>query len=158
VLAYLFWHRRRGDVDSSDYEEAQRYFHARLDLASACFRVTHLPFAQAAGYEDWYLVEDWAALGELNLAAVDPARREHHDRAAEMAAAGWGGVYALQRGSAEIPAGAEWLAKPRALDSDEFLSSLPGGAVWRRQMVLGPAPEYCLAGRASAGRVRIWPP
>lgn len=158
MLAYIFWHRRRGDVDSSDYEEAQRYFHASVEVVSACFRLTDLPFSEGPGYEDWYLVEDWASLGELNQAAVDSIRGRHHDRVAEMAAAGWGSVYELQRGAAMISVGTEWMEKPRGVDSGEFLASLPHETVWRRQMVLGPGPELCVGVSApSLGRVRIWP-
>jgi hypothetical protein len=158
MLAYVFWHRPRGDVDASDYEEAQRYFHRNLEEVSACFRLRQLPFAEGPGYEDWYLVDDWAALGELNHAAVDPIRGRHHDHAAEMSAAGWGGVYELQRGPVQVPAGTEWLQKPRGVDSEAFLASLPGEVVWRRQMVLGPAPEFCVAVPASPSRQRVWPP
>jgi hypothetical protein len=157
MLAYLFWHQPRRNVDASDYEEAQRYFHANLEVVSACFRVSELPFVEEPGYEDWYLVDDWAGLGELNHAAVDSIRGRHHDRAAEMSSAGWGGVYELQRGPAQIPAGTGWFEKPRGVDSEEFLASLPQEAVWRRQMVLGPAPEFCAATPPSVGRRPIWP-
>jgi hypothetical protein len=78
TLAYVFWHRPREDVDPAGYEDSLRAFHATLDLPSASFRLEALPFDERGGYEDWYLVEDWARLGELNAAAVDataPSRR-----------------------------------------------------------------------------------
>lgn len=156
MLAYVFWHQPKADVDTADYEAAQRDFHRVLDVASACFRLAHLPFADGAGYEDWYLVGDWDGIGRLNEAAVDSARRESHDHAAAPAAAGWGAVYGLERGAAEIPAGADWREKPRGEPAEEFLDRLPSGvAVWRRQLVLGPAPEFCLATPAQAGRESI---
>jgi hypothetical protein len=147
VLAYLFWHRRRDDVDRGRYEDALRRFHASLDHASAVFRLDELPFGdRAPGYEDWYLVEDWAALGELNATAVDASHGGYHDAAAELVAEGWGGVYALVRGEAQPPEATSWRWK-RPDD--------PDATVWQRQMVLGPAPEYCLAGGDAEGRVPI---
>lgn len=152
ALAYVFWHRPRAGVDRAEYEGAQRAFHERLaQVESACFRLTELPFAAehapagSDGYEDWYLVEDWAALGELNAAAVDARHRDSHDRAAALVGGGWAGVYGLVRGAAEIPAEASWMDKPPGEPSEEFVANLPAVAVWRRQMVLGPAPEFCLA-------------
>ena len=145
MLAYLFWHRPQQGVDAAEYEEAQRSFHARLEVESACFRLDRLPFDDGAGYEDWYLVEGWEPLGELNAAAVDPAHRPEHDRAAAMVADGWGGVYACVQGPATIPAQAQWRHKPRGQSTADFLAGIEGGAsVWRRQMVLGPAPEFCI--------------
>jgi hypothetical protein len=136
VLAYVFWHRPREGVDRDRYEDALARFHESLENTSAVFRLDRLPFGDGGpGYEDWYLVEGWAELGELNAAAVDAQHRPRHDAAAEHTANGWGGVYALLRGPAEPPASAQW--QPRA----------PGdgtAAVWRRQMVLGPAPEFCV--------------
>lgn len=157
MLAYLFWHRPREDAEPAAYEEAQRRFHERLGVPSACFRLVELPFDSGGGYEDWYLVEDWRRLGVLNEAAIDATRGPSHDRAASMTAVGWGGLYAHLRGAAEIPAGVEWVDKPLGEPSGEFVEALPEGAVWRRQLVLGPAPEFCLAAAQSPDRVRIWP-
>lgn len=166
MLAYVFWHRPRAGLAAAEYEAAQRSFHAALETPSACFRLTTLPFtdglervgdAPGDRYEDWYLVEDWAGLGRLNEAAVDAVRRADHDRAAAKAAAGWGAVYALQRGPAEIPAGAEWRDKPAGTSAAEFVDSLPSGPVWRRQLVLGPAPEFCVTCAPSPDRAPVWP-
>jgi hypothetical protein len=158
MLAYLFWHQPRASADRSEYEDAQRAFHSSLDVDSACFRIATIPFGPAGeGYEDWYLAESWAGLGKLNRAAVDERRRPVHDRAAGAAASGWGGVYALVRGPASIPAGLRWLDKPRGEPSERFVAELPAPTVWQRQMVLGPGAEFCAATPASSDRTRIWP-
>ena len=116
-----------------------------LEVESACFWVEQLPFGDGPGYEDWYLVEDWQGLGELNAAAVDARLKGGHDRAAGMAAEGWGGIYASVRGPAAIPAEATWKYKPREKSTAEFLAGIEEQApVWQRQMVLGPAPEFCI--------------
>lgn len=155
MLAYVFWHRPEAAADVSVYEDAQRAFHAAIEVPSASFRVERLPFGEGGGYEDWYLVDDWGALGELNESAVDDVRRGQHDRAASHAAAGWGSVYELVRGAAEIPDGVEWLEKPRGKTSAEFVASLPHASVWRRQLVLGPAPEFCGATTNAVSRARL---
>ena len=157
MLAYLFWHRPREGTDRARSEEAQRGFHATLEAESACFRLGKLPFDSPPGYEDWYLVDDWGALGRLNEAAVDAVRRPAHDQAAAEAGAGWGGVYSLVRGPVEIPAGAEWHPKPRLVPTETFLADLPETTIWRRELVLGPAPEFCVAAPGAGGRERIWP-
>jgi|SRR6476646_5226800 len=159
MLAYVFWHRARDDADPAAYEQAQRSFHASLQTPSASFRLEELPFANGGGYEDWYLVEDWAELGELNRAAVDSGRRTDHDRVASLAADGWGAVYGLARGPLAILDAVEWLDKPRATPYVEFIDSLPETTVWQRQMVLGPGPEFCVAALSpgTAIRERIWP-
>jgi hypothetical protein len=149
VLAYVFWHRPREGVDRKQYEEALGSFHDSLENTSAAFRLDGLPFASQDGYEDWYLVDDWAALGELNVAAVDANHRGRHDAAAGLAGEGWGGVYALVRGPAEPPPTARWQPKP---------PSDPEVTVWQRQMMLGPAPEYCVVDGAGTGRVPILDP
>jgi len=157
MLAYVFWHRPRPEVDLAAYEEAQRGFHSKLERRSACYRVAELPFESVAGYEDWYLVDDWNDLGELNEAAVDSVRRPAHDRAAADADGGWGGVYLLVRGAEVAPEGAEWHDKPRLIPTKTFLADLPETTIWRRELVLGPAPEFCVAVPEQASRVRIWP-
>jgi hypothetical protein len=145
-LAYVFWHRPARDVSRGDYERAQAEFHARLEWPSATFRRDRLPFIEKDGYEDWYLVEGWADLGALNAVAVDANHRAAHDAAAAGLAAGWGGIFALVRGAFEIPASPRWLDKPRGEATDDFLAGLDAPLIWRRQLVLGPAPEFCVAG------------
>jgi hypothetical protein len=45
---------------------------------------------------------------------------------------------------------ATWLSKPTGVPYDPFYQRLApvrgrdGGSLWRRQMVLGPTPEFCL--------------
>jgi hypothetical protein len=158
MLAYVFWHRPKEGVDRAAYEAAQRAFHERIGMPSACFRIARLPFSKKGGYEDWYLVGGWAGLGALNEAAVDVSRRSSHDRVAAMVADGWGSVYELARGLPRIPAGVRWMDKRRGRPSRDFLDSKDADVVWRRLLVLGPAPEFCLSGPASAGRVAVWPP
>jgi hypothetical protein len=145
MLAYVFWHRPRHDVPAAEYEARLREFLARLEVPAASFRLDTLPFGTGGGYEDWYLVEDWSALGVLNRAAVTGRPGPAHDAVADLAEAGWGGVYALVRGPAEPPAGARWADRP----GDD------APAVWRRQLVLGPAPEFCLGEERSPGRERL---
>jgi hypothetical protein len=144
VLAYVFWHRPGDDVARSDYEERLRAFHDKLETPSASFRLHALPWKPVDGYEDWYLAEDWAALGALNEAALAAPRRAEHDAAAAASIAGWGGVYRLIDGAAEPPEAVRW-----AHERGE------AQAVWQRQMVLGPAPEFCLAGGPPRGRERV---
>ena len=149
VLAYLFWHQPAPDIEPATYAEAQRAFHTQIGVPSACFRLESLPFREEPGYEDWYLVDDWAKLGELSAAAVDSRRRPSHDRAAAKAGAGWAGVYRLLRGEAEIPEGGRWLDKPRGEATADFLASLDAPTIWRRELVLGPAPEFRLGSSSS---------
>jgi len=144
MLAYVFWHQRAGDVERDDYEDRLRAFHAEVDVPSACFRLHLLPWRHEEGYEDWYLVDDWTAVGALNAAAVDAVRRPSHDAAAAGSSHGWGGIYRLVRGDPEPPAAVRWSHTPES-----------GPDMWQRQMVLGPAPEYCLVGGEPSGRVRV---
>jgi len=152
MLAYVFWHRPQPGTPLADYEEGLRAFHGRVSVPSASFRVSALPFGDAdAGYEDWYLVASWAALGELNAAAVSGARRPPHDAVARLAADGWGAVYLLVRGHARPPTTTRWVSKPSTESYDAFLAGTPAPTVWQRQMTLGPASEFCLVDDAGAG-------
>jgi hypothetical protein len=174
VLAYLVWHRPLESSDPAAYEQAQVAFHRSLHRAppvglcgSSAFRVAGPPWLEPGGvdergYEDWYLVEDYAALGVLNGAAVGRGHRTAHDAAARMLGAGAGGLYALVEGDRPEPGrppGCEsigeathavWVARPPGSKS-RLLGELLGdgmdrrhASLWRRQLVLGPAPEYCL--------------
>jgi hypothetical protein len=157
VLAYLFWHQPA--AGTKDYERRLAEFHERLRAdppagfaGSAAFTVD-VPWMGPA-YEDWYLLEDWTALGVLNAAAVDAAHKPDHDAVAREAAKGTGGVYRLLGGelALEDVGDATWSASPLAA------SPGPDEALWQRQMVLGPAPEYCLLKRAPGHVSRVVPP
>lgn len=145
-LAYVFWHRPSDAVPRPVYEARLGAFHAAIGVPSAWFRVGALPWmpGDEDGYEDWYLVEDFAALGALNERAVSGSRRAPHDAAAAGAAWGTAGVYALKRGEPRLDdvRYAAWRGKPAGTAYEAFEARLPGMAVWQRQMVLGPTPEY----------------
>ena len=167
MLAYLFWHQPSADQAVDRYERALVGFHRRLRdvpvpglVASGTARVDGLPWLSGGGYEDWYAVDDYTALGVLNDAAIDADHAEAHDLAAHAAGFGAGGLYALERGAIATPAGyCAWLTKPAGIsypDFAEWLMVLTAGeavTVWRRQMVLGPAPEY----RVTANRELAMP-
>lgn len=157
TLAYVFWHRPRPGVAREDYERALVAFHAALRTPSAAFRLDRLPWLARDGYEDWYLVDGWAGLGMLNEAAVTGPRQAPHDAAAALAGEGWAGVYALMRGTAAPPDAVRWATKPAGEPYQAFLRREPAGSVWQRQMTLGPAPEFALAGGGPAGRRRLTP-
>ena len=115
--------------------------------------------ARAQPFEDWYLVEDWAALGALNDAAVRAPREAAHDAVAAMAASPAGGLYAPQHGSLDGPAPwAGWVVKPLGEPYETFeprlhaaVDAAGGGVVLRRQMVLGAGARVRAPRRARAG-------
>src|SRR5919199_6063594 len=149
MLAYLFWHEPAPGVDLDRYVGLLRAFHAVLHAApppsfvrSWSVRLGAAPWdgGPARPFEDWYLVEDWAALGTLNEAAVRAPRGEAHDAIAALAINGRGGLYALQHGTLDGPAPwAGWVAKPHGRPYETFEPALHeavgAGAVLRRQMV-----------------------
>jgi hypothetical protein len=187
VVAYLFWHRPREPSEAESYERAQTAFHRSLARtppvglrAAALFRVDEPPWlgpaAAAVGagtgepaadaapvYEDWYLLEDFTALGVLNEAAVGHGHRSTHDEAARRFGSGAGALYGLVEGelSTESLSGAAvavWVARPPGSPRRGLVDLLGDGmdpshaSLWRRHLVLGPAPEFCLlAGEAPAG-------
>jgi len=154
VLAYVFWHRRDARVAVAEYEARLDAFHAAIGVPSAWFAVRGLPWIPGgAGYEDWYLVEDFAALGEVNERAVSGPRQAPHDAAAAAAAWGIAGLYRIKRGEPRLDGihHAAWRTKPAGLAYADFEAALPGRAVWQRQMTLGPTPEYVLHAGAETG-------
>lgn len=160
MLAYLFWHRPRSEVDVRDYERQLSGFHETLSRAgytTASFRLNELPFGEGHGYEDWYLVGDWRSLGELNDDAVDVRSEAAHDAVAKLASEGCGGIYRLLQGDPTPPERARWITKPASESYTSFLAQLGSATVWRRQLVLGPAPEFCVKDEYSPERRRVWP-
>jgi hypothetical protein len=190
MLAYLLWHRPKDPGERDAYEHALLRLHASLAdappsgfLGSGVFRAHALPwFAGADAYEDWYLVEDFAALGLLNEAAVAHRHKSAHDAVAHAYGAAAGGLYGLREGHPKLNScnDAVWVSRPPRTAPPELDALLGDGmdparsSLWRRSLVLGPAPEYCLLapepppglakGRLPAGwhaitchREPIWP-
>ena len=88
-------------------------------------------------------------------AAVSGARTPAHDAAAHMAVDGVGKLYSLVSG--EPPAGSGFeiqFSKPAGVGYADHYERLrpysggPGVSLWRRMMVLGPPPEFCLLAAA----------
>src|SRR5215813_10199827 len=163
MLAYVFWHWPASGTPGPAYEAAMLRFHERLRsaespalLGSRTFRVEGEPWLpDGRGYVDWYLLDGgFAALGDLNELAVSPSLKEAHDRPAHMVAGGAGGaggVYRLIAGrGGQPPLAATWLSKPRSVSYPAFRDRLrrwterEDVATWQRQLVLGPAFEFCL--------------
>jgi hypothetical protein len=170
VLAYVFWHVPQSGVAANDYEERVTAFHTALRGErptglglTATVALDAIPWLEgASGYEDWYLVEDFATLGLLNAAAVSNTRRAPHDRAAAAAHLGVAGIMGHVSGPLlpERPGWAAWLSKPAGTPYDDFHAGLwealgNDASAWQRQMTLGPATEYCVV--APAERDLPWP-
>jgi hypothetical protein len=161
MLAYVFRHWPLQGLDRGDYEATLLQFHRSIANESPAgfhrsfvFRLEKAPWIAATGsiYEDWYLVENFAALESLNEGAVSGKNRSPHDSIAQRASGGSGALYRLRAGEphfAKVRV-ALWFSKPRGLPYPEFYAGVPrealdkGGGLWERQMVLGPSPECCL--------------
>ncbi|HEY1296356.1 MAG TPA: hypothetical protein VGJ60_25035 [Chloroflexota bacterium] len=167
MLAYVFWHWPRPDHVAAEYERFQRAFHRALAQSAPRGFVSSLTFridGQAAwlgggpAYADWYLVENSAALDPLNVAAVSGVCEAPHTAVAQAMAAGAGSLFGLRVDDASRPAqpnlssarSLAFLTKPRDMPYAEFYATLaalptaPDSTLWRRQMVLGPTPEFAL--------------
>jgi hypothetical protein len=151
MLAYVFSHRPAPGVDVTVYEEALRRFHAALASAPSAGFVSSTTYRTADAYSDWYLVDSSASLDWLNAAAISGARTPAHDAAARMAVDGSGKLLSLAGG--EVPHGPGFeirFAKPAGVSYAELYARLepwtgrPAVSLWRRMMVLGPPPEFCL--------------
>jgi hypothetical protein len=171
VLAYVFWHRAAVAAAGGDYEDACRRFHHGLAahrpgglVSTACLRAEDLSWLGdgGPGLEDWYIVEDFAALGVLNEAAVGRGHVSAHERAARLMGEGTGSIYRLLDGEPELSSVrvAAWITPARGHDVslfDDFLADGMerfGASLWRRQLALGPAPELCLLAAHTPDGVR----
>jgi hypothetical protein len=174
VLAYLFWHRPREGADADRYEQAQLSFHRSLAhnppaglRGSAIYRIPGVPWAEHGqpkpSFEDWYLLDDFAAMGVLGEAAVGRGHRTAHEAAASAFGTGAGGLYGLLEGEPTSnclgrATLAVWVARPPGSAKGRAAELLGDGmdpssaGLWRRQFVLGPGPEFCVLGsEAPAG-------
>jgi hypothetical protein len=144
MLAYVFSHRPADGVDIAVYETARARAPPSGFVRSSTFKV-------GDRYSDWYLVDGSAALDVLNAAAVSGARTPAHDAAARMAVDGVGKLYSLVSGEPAAGPGFEiQFSKPAGVGYPDHYERLrrytkgPGVSLWRRMMVLGPPPEFCL--------------
>jgi hypothetical protein len=161
MLAYVFRHWPSLGLDRTDYEATHLEFQRSIANESPAgfhrsfvFRLVKASWIAATGpiYEDWYLVENFAALESLNEGAVSGKNRAPHDSIAQRASGGSGALYRLRAGEPHFAKArmALWFSKPRGLPYHEFYAGVPrealdsGGGLWERQMVLGPSPECCL--------------
>lgn len=154
MLAYVFSHRAATGVEVEPYENALRSFHAELARARPHGFISSTTYRVGDGYSDWYLVESSAALDFLNEAAVSGTRSAPHEAAARMAADGSGKLMMLAQGEADLGSLHEaGFAKPPGMPYRDLyaltlpVAARPGVALWRRMMVLGPPPEFCLVSR-----------
>ena len=161
MLAYVFWHWPQPSVERESYLARLESFHHTLAATrppgfhhSVVFGTEHADWLNTSGavYEEWYLLDDSAAMAPLNDAAVSGACEVPHNLVARDAAGGTGGLYRLRAGEEVLPEArfAVWLSKPDGVSYRNFydalahLTSQPNVALWGRQMVLGPTTEFCL--------------
>lgn len=161
MLADLFWHAAPDGAVAAEYEKTVVRFGAALAdsqipglLDNASFAIGRTPWLGERGYEDWVWLEGSWALDALNERAVSGAMTAPHDAVAKATRhGGFGGLYYLVAGEHRMPADSKvfWLSRPRGIAWRDVLPSIIRSAsaevaVWRRQMVLGPAPEFALIG------------
>ena len=160
-LAYAFWHKPRPGIPLRAYERRLLAFQSSLKrhppdglIDALSFREEASPWSKrrSTTYEDWYLVRDFQSLGALNEGAVAKPNRRPHDEIAKDASSGAGGLYRLLRGDLRLQDAlfATWINKPSRTPYHTVLQGLAKLAgdgksdLWQRQMVLGPAPEFCV--------------
>ena len=183
MLAYVFWHWPRPGF-ATGYEARLARFQQALAAApppgfheSFVLALSGAPWANggADAFEDWYLLGGSGDLDLLNQAAVSSGRQLPHDEAAAAASGGTAGLYRLRLGAPVLaPRHAAWFSKPEGLSYPALFElvrpaiAAADGALWGRQMTLGPAREFCLHSRrrcdlaAVLGAIelplrRVWP-
>src|ERR1044071_6873387 len=161
MFAYVFWHWPQPSIDRGAYEDHLREFQQTLAAnkssgfrESVVFRIRGASWLSTNDevYEEWYLLDDSAAMDPLNEAAVSGACEEPHNRVAREAADGTGGLYRLREGVESLDQAkfALWLSKPAGVSYKNFYSDLQsltsqsGVALWGRQMTLGPTTDFCI--------------
>jgi hypothetical protein len=161
MLAYVFWHWRQSSVTRETYEAHLASFHQTLAdngppgfRHSVVFAIENAFWLGTSGvaYEEWYVVDDSAALDPLNIAAVSGACEAPHNLVARQAADGIGGLYRWRDGIQRVSGAkyATWLAKPEGVSYKDFYATLQPllsqheSALWGRQMTLGPTKEFCV--------------
>ncbi len=164
MLAYVFWHQRASQTTREEYQQKLIAFHQILQkrdsegfLFSMVLETARLPWMkeETEVYEDWYLVENSAALDPLDKASVTGICQEPHNQIARLAAYGTGALYRL-KDETITPAtlsgirSVTWFSKPDGMSYAQLYALMPElrgdpqGILWQRQMTMGPALEFCL--------------
>lgn len=151
MIAYLFFHELAPGADGTEYEQGLRRFHSALAAAGVPGFVGSRTYRVGSQYCDWYLVATSAALDPLNDAAVSGGRSASHDDVAQRAVNFSGKLLKLAGGEYRSDASIEVrFSKPRGMTYPDLYRRLerwtkrPQVSLWRRMMVLGPPPEFCL--------------
>ena len=161
-------------MQAAAFEQALERFHRSLAhrppsgfRGSAAFRAGGLPWlaqdddgtgplsggtGPVAGFEDWYLVDGWSAVGVLEEAAVARGHQSSHEAVAAMTGASKGAIYRLIEGLPRLERAplAVWVKRSPGHAPVTIEDLLADGmerdaaGLWRRCLGLGPAPEYCL--------------
>src|SRR5258708_22665562 len=156
MLAYVFWHWRYPHIEKLSYQQLLIDFHTALRAQkpvgfdySTVFQVEHVPWRRIAGeaYEEWYILENSAALDALNEAAITGLCPEPHHQVARSAAGGTAGLYRLRASSgittAHVPLS---FAKPSGMSYATLYQTLQPqmkhslGPLWQRHIVPTPPP------------------
>jgi len=170
MLAYVFWHWPQPGVDAQTYVDHLVSFHRTLNAnkplgfhGSRVFRMHGASWLDTRGdaFEDWYLLDNSSALDRINEAAVSGVCEAPHNLVAREAAGGTAGLYRVKIGSAtfEEPRFALWLSKPDGVSYADFYSTLNPfvhGALWQRQMTLGPTSEFLIHSAAPIELPESW--
>lgn len=168
MLAYVFWHWPQPSIDRGSYLDHLADFHRTLAANKPvgfqhsvvfCIRGANWLNTTGEAYEEWYLLDDSAAMDPLNQAAVSGACEKPHNRVAREAAGGTGGLYRFRAGHQNLAQSrfATWLSKPNGVSYNDFyaalqpLTSQQGVGLWGRQMTLGPTTEFCIHSSTAIG-------
>jgi hypothetical protein len=161
-IAYVFYHRPARGVRRATYERALLSFHDQLARSptpgfrgSAALRLPHVTWGAARRrplYVDWYVLGGFGDLGPVRDVAYRPPWVESHRRIAGLFGDGEGGLFAA-RGTVDPPTApdlAVWFSSPegrgKSLLRRWWTEGPPRGTLWRRQLAVGPSPEFCFFG------------
>lgn len=163
MLAYVFWHVPKSTAVQSEYEARLKAFHQALRIqppkgliTSISAHLLSIPWLDDdAGYEDWYILTDSAALDVLEKQSVTGPLEQSHHAIASQAAKGVAGLYKPIDDdiTAFSSATSVWFSKPEGVSYASLFSRLKKiepnipSFLWQRKLTLGPTPEFCLLGK-----------
>ncbi|MBL8211232.1 MAG: hypothetical protein JNK87_11000 [Bryobacterales bacterium] len=162
-VTYFFWHVPRTGVDEAVYAARLVRFQEELEALGSgvtglladpqSYRLEDVPWMNTgrAVYLDAYPLDSFASMELLNTASVTGPLTQPHADIAALFGSGAGSLYEMRFGLLDPAAVGHgyWFSKPAGMTYDEINAILQplainGGAVFRRLMVLGPSPEFCL--------------